>query len=51
MSENGWTTDEFGFKRIQHFDEHTKHRTTGVYRLLIVDGHESHISAQFQQFC
>jgi hypothetical protein len=51
LSPNGWTTNEIGYEWIQHFDKHTKHRTKGRYRLLIIDGHESHISAQFQQYC
>jgi hypothetical protein len=51
LSENGWTTNEIGYEWIQHFNRHTKHRTTGRYRLLILDGHESHVSAQFQQYC
>lgn len=51
LSENGWTTNEIGHEWIQHFDKHTKSRTTGTYRLLVLDGHESHISAQFQQYC
>lgn len=51
LSENGWTTNEIGFEWIQHFDKHTKGRTVGRYRLLVLDGHESHISVQFQQYC
>jgi len=51
VSENGWTTNELGFAWIQHFDKHTRGRTTGTHRLLILDGHESHISAQFEQYC
>jgi hypothetical protein len=51
LSENGWTTNEIGYEWIQHFNKHSKSRTTGRYRLLILDGHESHISAQFQQYC
>ena len=51
VSENGWTTNELGFEWIQHFNSYTKHRTTGAYRLLILDGHESHKSAQFEQYC
>jgi hypothetical protein len=51
LSPNGWTTNEIGYEWIQHFDKHTKHRTKGRYRLLIIDGHESHISTQFQQYC
>jgi hypothetical protein len=51
VSPNGWTTNEIGFKWIRHFNKYTKSRMTGRYRLLIIDGHESHISAQFQQYC
>jgi hypothetical protein len=50
-SENGWTTNEKGLEWIQHFDRHTKHRTTGLYRLLVLDGHESHHSTEFELFC
>jgi hypothetical protein len=50
-SENGWTTNELGFQWIQHFERHTKQRTTGTHRLLILDGHKSHHSTQFERFC
>ena len=36
---------------IQHFNKHTGRRRTGRYRLLVVDGHESHHSANFELFC
>lgn len=42
LSENGWTTNQLGIKWLQHFDKHTKDRTVGVYRLLVIDGHKSH---------
>jgi hypothetical protein len=51
ISENGWTTNQLGFDWLKHFDEHTKERTTGAHRLLIIDGHESHNSTEFQQYC
>jgi hypothetical protein len=51
VSENGWTTNELGLQWLRHFDEHTKRRTVGGYRLLIIDGHESHNSLEFQQYC
>jgi hypothetical protein len=51
ISENGWTTNELGFDWLKHFDRHTKTRTVGTYRLLVIDGHESHNSAEFQQYC
>ena len=51
LSENGWTTNTIGYEWIQHFNTHTKDRTIGTYRLLILDGHESHCSVQFDQYC
>jgi hypothetical protein len=51
LSENGWTSNSIGYEWIQHFDRHTNARTVGTYRLLILDGHESHVSAQFQHYC
>jgi hypothetical protein len=50
-SDNGWTTNERGMEWIQHFEKHTKPRTVGGYRLLILDGHESHHSTNFEVFC
>ncbi|KAH5799443.1 hypothetical protein HBI96_160390 [Parastagonospora nodorum] len=40
VSKNGWTTNKLGLQRV-----------TGAYRLLIIDGHESHDSLEFQQYC
>jgi hypothetical protein len=51
VSKNGWTTNELGLQWLKHFDEHTKRRVIGAYRLLIIDGHESHDSLDFQQYC
>lgn len=36
---------------IRHFDFHTASRTKGKYRLLILDGHESHHSEEFETYC
>ena len=48
---NGWTNNETGLEWIRHFDEHTRLRTKGLYRMLVIDGHESHMSAEFDTFC
>jgi hypothetical protein len=48
---NGWTNNETGLDWIKHFDKHTRSRTKGVYRMMVVDGHESHQSAEFNKFC
>ena len=51
VSNNGWTTDQLGFEWIKHFNTHTESRTKGVYRLLILDGHNSHATPEFDQYC
>jgi len=51
VTDNGWTTNEVGLEWLEHFDMHTKDRAVGTYRLLLLDGHESHDSLQFQQLC
>jgi hypothetical protein len=49
-SENGWTINEIGLDWLKHFDHSTKRRTRGLYRLLILDGHESYHSVDFEDF-
>jgi hypothetical protein len=52
VSQNGWTTDEIGLYWLEHvFDKHTVKRTVGQYRLLILDGHGSHVTPAFDQYC
>ena len=48
---NRWTNNETGLKWIQHFDKYTASRIKGAYRMLLIDGHEIHHSAKFDQFC
>ena len=50
-TDNGWTTNAVGLDWIKHFDLHTASRTKGKYRLLILDGHESHYSTEFELHC
>ncbi|KAH7464010.1 hypothetical protein FOMA001_g17859 [Fusarium oxysporum f. sp. matthiolae] len=47
-TQNGWTDNEKGLEWLKHFNRCTNNRSTGPYRLLILDGHESHHSADFQ---
>ena len=52
-SESGWTDNELGLAYLEeHFEPQTR-ETKGEqgYRILIVDGHESHITAQAMRFC
>jgi hypothetical protein len=48
---NGQTTNELGLNWLKHFIHHTEAATVGSYRLLVIDGHESHKSLEFQNFC
>ncbi|KAH7471320.1 hypothetical protein FOMA001_g13102 [Fusarium oxysporum f. sp. matthiolae] len=50
-SQNGWTNNKLGLEWLKHFDQSTTNRSTGPYRLLILDGHESHHSADFERYC
>lgn len=51
VSPNGWTNNQLALAWLEHFDKHTKSSTVGAYRLLIIDGHESHSSLEFQDLC
>ncbi|SPC66752.1 uncharacterized protein UHOD_11418 [Ustilago sp. UG-2017b] len=49
-SQNGWTNNELALHWLKDcFDKHTKQRAQGKYQLLILDGHGSHITAEFIQ--
>ena len=48
---NGWTNNETGLEWLKHFDKHTAPRAKGPYRILVLDGHESHESIEFQDYC
>lgn len=50
-SERGWTNNGFGVKWIQFFDQATAHKCpNGEPRLLILDGHSSHVSYEFIKY-
>jgi hypothetical protein len=51
VSDNGWTNDGLGVEWIKHFHRYTESRSSGAYRLLILDGHGSHATPEFDQFC
>lgn len=52
ISPNGWTTDQIGLSWLKdHFIPLTNSRITGDYPLLILDGHRSHLTPQFDQIC
>lgn len=52
ISDNGWTTDKIGMDwLINHFIPLTTSRTVGRYRMLILGGHGSHLTAEFDRTC
>ena len=51
VSDNGWTNNALGLEWLKHFNTHTKTRQVGGYRLLILDGHESHLNQDFKDYC
>ena len=51
ISPNGWTDQELGFAWLQSdFDPATRDKATGQYRLLILDGHNSHCTFSFCKY-
>lgn len=51
VSPNAWTDQEIALEWLQHFDKYTTLQCRGEYRLLILDGHSSHVSFKFVQYC
>lgn len=52
VSDNGWTTDEIGLHRLQKLlILCINSRVRGKYRLLILDGHRSHLTPRFDRIC
>ncbi|KAJ5111572.1 hypothetical protein N7532_002107 [Penicillium argentinense] len=51
LSKTGYTNDDIAFKWLQHFDKHTKSRARGQQRLLLFDGHGSHLTYEFIAYC
>ena len=43
----GWTDGEIEAEWIKIFDEQTEKKSLGKYRLLLIDGHNSHYSIEF----
>jgi len=52
FSDNGWTTDQIGLRWLQNtFIPARNGRTIGKYRLLVLDGHASHLTPRFDEIC
>jgi hypothetical protein len=51
-SHNGWTNNDLGLAWLKdHFDPLTKEKARRRYRLLIIDGHGSHVTKAFIDYC
>ena len=51
ISPNGWTDQELGSQWLQNdFDPATREKAAGQYRLLILDGHNSHCTFAFCKY-
>ena len=51
-STNGWSSDAFGLRWLhQVFERHTRAKAGNRRRLLIVDGHSSHVNIRFLNYC
>ena len=51
-SSSGWTNNDLGFQWLtQIFDRETKAKAQRSWRLLILDGHGSHLSIRFIDYC
>ncbi|KAM4061508.1 DDE superfamily endonuclease [Hirsutella rhossiliensis] len=47
-----WTSDDLGLHWLKAvFDPYTRRRTVGTRRLLILDGHGSHVTPEFDKYC
>jgi hypothetical protein len=52
VSQNGWTSDEIGLCWLKKvFIPSTSSRIKGKYRLLVLDGHGSHLTPKFDEIC
>jgi hypothetical protein len=52
VSQSGWTNDDLGVAWLEQvFEPGTSKKARGNYRLLILDGHGSHVTRRFIDFC
>jgi hypothetical protein len=51
VSPSGWTNDELALDWVKFFEKNTRKRAGGGERLLLFDGHGSHLTFEFLSFC
>ncbi|KAJ3526256.1 hypothetical protein NMY22_g10234 [Coprinellus aureogranulatus] len=50
-SKKGWTDNELGLEFLKDFDRQTRDIAAGRTRVLYIDGHGSHLTFEFIQYC
>ncbi|KIM92675.1 hypothetical protein OIDMADRAFT_70364, partial [Oidiodendron maius Zn] len=50
-SSSGYSNDKLGLKYLKHFDQYTRSGCIGKYWMLLFDGHGSHLTQEFLDFC
>jgi hypothetical protein len=50
-SETGYNNEKLGLFWLKYFDNQTKAKTKGKYRILVFDGHGSHLIEDFLVYC
>ena len=48
---NGWINNKTDLDWIKYFNIYIKSHSTGAYQMLIIDGHRSHMSIKFDDYC
>ena len=52
VSDNSQIINKIGLTQLREvFNKHIKDHTVGMYRLLVLDGYNSHVSPKFDRFC
>jgi hypothetical protein len=51
MSPTGYNNDSLCLKWLQHYDQHTRDKRVGRWRLLLFDGFGSHLLIDFISYC
>jgi DDE superfamily endonuclease len=50
VSETGYTNDMLSYQWLEHFNDQTEEKARGQNRLLVMDGHGSHLTKEFMDF-
>ena len=51
ISEIGYTNVKLSMEWLWHFDKQTASQRKGKYRMLVFDGHRSHLTDEFTYYC